>query len=193
MIFFCFDEKKKLILIIILDIGKYGANSRISNILIIDQKESQIQLKSDLKSLADEITGTYGGLRNIVDSTHDLCLGIKQPIAITFNVHKVFVAERCDYFKTFLNDPFREIEQKSESDSETQGNIARIELNDMTKDVLKEILYFIYSDDFSSKNVIFRFTYDLFLMFHCYSFVFSWMKRFCLRFCSMLTCTCWRV
>lgn len=97
----------------------------------------------------DEITSSSSGLKSgIVDITHDLCLGIKHPVEDSFNVHKVFVAERCDYFKTFLNDPFREIEQ---------GNIARIELNDMTSDVLKEILYYIYSDDFSSKNVIWIF------------------------------------
>lgn len=97
----------------------------------------------------DEITSSSSGLKSsIVDITHDLCLRIKQPIEDSFNVHKVFVAERCDYFKTFLNDPFREIEH---------GNIARIELNDVTSDVLKEILHYIYSDEFSSKNVIWIF------------------------------------
>ena len=64
---------------------------------------------------------------------------------------KVFVVERCEYFRTFLNDPFNELIQEQNEDRMNQ--VAHIELNDISRQVLVEILHFIYSNDLASNNV----------------------------------------
>lgn len=77
---------------------------------------------------------------------------------------KAFIAERCDYFKTFLHDPFHEIESTNEtirSDSEnekasrksTAKVVSQLHLKEINSEVLIEIIFFIYSNNFSKDKV----------------------------------------
>lgn len=130
--------------------GKFGANSRISNILIIEPEVSIIGL--DFKKLVDDIVchqnqSSENSLTSIIETTHDLSLRIENDNMI--KAHKAFLAERCDYFKTFLHDPFSE----NKDQMMTGREISQIGLNDISKEALKEIIYFIYSNNFSTKIV----------------------------------------
>ena len=58
---------------------------------------------------------------------------------------KAFLIERCDYFKAFLSDPFNEIKESSDA--------AEISLKEMTKEILAEIIYFLYSNNLSSTRL----------------------------------------
>ena len=64
---------------------------------------------------------------------------------------KSFICERCDYFKTFLHDPFNELTNANES------ALTTVHLKDVSKEVFAEIVYFIYSNEFSTPNVLFSF------------------------------------
>ncbi len=124
------------------DAAKFGADSKITNILTIESAVGE--LGADFRHLVDEIIASDKTEGSLVDLTHDLCLRIKDEHI--FKVHKAFLAERCDYFKTFSNDPFSETQKVSTS-------VQTIELNDISREVLAEIICFIYSDSFSSKSV----------------------------------------
>lgn len=58
---------------------------------------------------------------------------------------KVFLVERCDFFRTFLNNSFNEVKETNVT--------SEIELKEMTKEVLTEIIYFLYSNNFSSNDL----------------------------------------
>lgn len=60
-------------------------------------------------------------------------------------LNKAFLVERCDFFKAFLSDPFNEIKETNE--------VSEIELKEMTKEVLVEIIYFLYSNNLSSNHL----------------------------------------
>jgi hypothetical protein len=77
------------------------------------------------------------------------------------------MAERCEYFKTFLNDPFHEIATRDEAKSSesttqqkvtsvattTQKPISQLKLKEISQEVFVEIVYFIYSNSFSKEKV----------------------------------------
>ena len=65
---------------------------------------------------------------------------------------QAFIAERCDYFKTFLHDPFNEIQSNHENKTD---QVSHLNLKDISKEIFTELLYFIYSNDFSRDDVSF--------------------------------------
>jgi hypothetical protein len=66
---------------------------------------------------------------------------------------------RCEYFKTFLNDPFNEIDKIKEefNSANEQKSVLKINLNEISKEVFIEIINFIYSNEFFSEKVVFIF------------------------------------
>ena len=169
-------------------IGKFGASTKLSNIITIEPKDRPIS--SDASSLAStsskssRISYNFGqlalsclpdklreasdliklDLKKIVESTHDLRFSLRNEnneeevcsVESAFNVHKAFIAERCDYFKTFLHDPFQEIKTNGE-DSSTKiakhKSISQLKLKEVSAEVFVEIMFFIYSNNFSKEKV----------------------------------------
>lgn len=173
-------------------IGKFGANSKLSNTITIDsssmsaadyggnQHQQRIQLSNDLKQLAlsclpKQLRDTdpelqqlarsnphHARLTDIVDTTHDLCLRLDlgggddgDGAECTFRVHKAFLAERCEYFRTFLHDPFNETTERREemSGGKRLRNVSELSLKQIQPEVLAEIIFFLYSNDFSRRRL----------------------------------------
>ena len=64
--------------------------------------------------------------------------------------------ERCEYFRTFLHDPFNEIESASTVTASTNSrNLSHLHIKNVSKEVFIEVLYFIYTNGFSSEKVFF--------------------------------------
>ena len=64
--------------------------------------------------------------------------------------------ERCEYFRTFLHDPFNEIESASTAIASTNSrNLSHLHIKNVSKEVFIEVLYFIYTNGFSSEKVFF--------------------------------------
>jgi hypothetical protein len=129
--------------------GKFG--TKLSNSISIEPSDSiySNQVNIDLKQLAIACFQTKSSelLKNIVDDTHDLCLNLENDFQV--KVHKTFIVERSDYFKTYLNDPFNEIKQFDQ----TKSIVEQLNLKEIDLEIMKEIVYFIYSDCFSSDNL----------------------------------------
>ena len=150
-------------------IGKFGVNSRLSNTITIEPEyeidpETNLpkprQLSMNLKGLAKSCLPESDkvGLEKIVLNTHDLCITIDG--TEKYLVHKAFMVERCEYFKTFLNDPFHEIKEET-----PESEISQIDLKQISKEVLTEIICFIYSNQFSTDQVKFLIETPVILMF----------------------------
>lgn len=138
--------------------GKFGSHSKLTNIVTIEPDELELvitssgikttQLSCDLGRLAascvsNELYEFYDEIfESIVKTTSDLCIKVDN---FYFNVHKVFLVERCDFFRTFLNNSFNEVKETNVT--------SEIELKEMTKEVLTEIIYFLYSNNFSSNDL----------------------------------------
>ena len=189
-------------------IGKFGANSKLSNTITIDSNEhyglQKSEFGADMKQLAlsclprevrdgddsQELEkNARHDLTSILDATHDLCLRLEN--GYTFRVHKAFVAERCEYFRTFLHDPFNETKHIVTDDDNrgrknTSKSVSELYLRQISPDVLTEIIFFLYSNDFSRRKVIFELFYCekivIILLFVCFFFYQSWMKASCMRF-----------
>jgi hypothetical protein len=62
--------------------------------------------------------------------------------------------ERCEYFRTFLHDPFNEIESASTAiASKNSHNLSHLHIKNVSKEIFIEVLYFIYTNGFSSEKV----------------------------------------
>lgn len=174
-------------------IGKFGANTKLSHTITIEPKDRPIsslpssnsqlsRISLDFKQLAyyslpleirNSLLTKTGSLdlQRIVDLTHDMCFELSDE-ATVFNVHKAFIAERCDYFKTFLNDPFKEISQINET-----TNISKLMLKEISTEVLVEIIFFIYSNSFSVDKLDENVLYDVLIVADLY--LLPGLKRKC--------------
>lgn len=161
-------------------IGKFGANSKLSNTITIDSNEhyglQKSEFGADMKQLAlsclprevrdgedaQELEkNARHDLTSIVDATHDLCLRLEN--GYTFRVHKAFVAERCEYFRTFLHDPFNETKHIVTDDNRGRKNtksVSELLLRQISPEVLTEIIFFLYSNDFSRRKVTLTFQFE---------------------------------
>lgn len=83
------------------------------------------------------------------------------------------MAEKCDYFKAFLNDPFNEVQINKDNKS----NVSIINLKEITKEVLIEIIFFIYSNEFSTEKLDENILYDVLLVADLY--LLPSLKRKC--------------
>lgn len=118
------------------------------------------QLSADLKLLAlsclpnrlreDDLELEKNDLGKIVGFTHDLCLNLED--GYTFRVHKCFIAERCEYFRTFLHDPFNETREHP-NENKNAKNVSELNLRQISAEVLTEIVVFLYSNEFSRPKV----------------------------------------
>ena len=162
--------------------GKFGANSKLShtiniepdyevNVLTGSIKPSK--LSDDLKKLAkccvsfndddenNRNSNQEDNLYKVVKFTHDLCIVVEEDSDYKFYAHRAFVEERCEYFRTFLHDPFHEIHQEAMTSSGSMPStkqVAQLTLKEISREILTEIIYFIYSNQFSSDQVIIRST-----------------------------------
>ncbi len=129
--------------------GKFG--TKLTNSISIEPSDSAYsnQVNLDLKQLANScfVKNSSQLLTNIVEHTYDLCLNLENNFQI--KVHKAFVIERSDYFKTYLNDPFNEMKQSDQN----KLSVEQLNLKEIDLDIVKEIIYFIYSDCFSCDNL----------------------------------------
>lgn len=119
-----------------------------------------------------------------MDTTHDLCLKLEN--GYVFRVHKAFVAERCDYFRTFLHDPFNETKQHIIYDSMSKTNskhvhkVSELLLRQISPEVFTEVIFFLYSNDFSRPKVNLKEYIDYFYSFNYrinYSNLISWTSK----------------
>jgi hypothetical protein len=113
-----------------------------------------------LASNTTTTTTTMSDLTLLVDYTHDLCLNLslahsenaadnsQQQQQQQFRVHKLFLAERCEYFRTFLHDPFNEAATTTKT-----SKVSHLNLREIGCDVMTEIIFFLYSNDFSHEKV----------------------------------------
>jgi hypothetical protein len=129
--------------------GKFG--TKLSNTISIEPSDSiySNQVNNDLKKLAHSCFATESShfLKDIVDTTCDLSLNLENDFQI--KVHKAFIVERSDYFKTYLNDPFNEIKQFDQ----TKYTVEQLNLKEIELEIIKEIVFFIYSDGFSCDSL----------------------------------------
>ena len=153
-------------------IGKFGTNSKLSTTITIESSyygHEASELSADMRQLAlstlpkgiewedgelmKNSTDERKNLDTIVDVTHDLCLNLDD---CSFRVHKLFLAERCEYFRAFLHDPFNETRHHLNPSSSTsrKSNVAELHLKQVSPEVLREIVFFLYSNDFSRPKVI---------------------------------------
>lgn len=104
-------------------------------------------------------TTTMSDLTLLVDYTHDLCLNLSLANSENaadnsqqqqFRVHKLFLAERCEYFRTFLHDPFNEAATTTKTST---SKVSHLNLKEIGCDVMTEIIFFLYSNDFSHEKV----------------------------------------
>jgi hypothetical protein len=157
-------------------IGKFGSNSsKLRSTITIDPEDDDLldgpnglkmtQINLDLNRLAQNCLPnelkTNSELDSIVSNSSDLRIKVEENYY--FNVYKVsnfkipnfnnnicisikkaFLAERCEFFKTFLTNPFNEVKE---------SNVSEIELKEMTKEILAELVYFLYSDNLSSNSL----------------------------------------
>lgn len=150
-------------------IGKFGANSKLSTTITIDssdfgQKMTASGLSGEMRQLVrnclpkevldqiqDETEQKSGAdLSEIVDTSHDLCLILED--GLSFRVHKAFVAERCEYFDTFLRDPFHEAIEHS-NHANKKRSVSELHLKQISAEILTEIIFFLYSNEFSRTKV----------------------------------------
>jgi hypothetical protein len=129
--------------------GKFG--TKMSNTISVDPSSDSTQpnqTSKDFKSLVSACfpTETFEPLKKSVELTHDLCFSLGDENYKIY-AHRAFVVERCDYFKTLLNDPFNEIK------SETSTNEMLISLKEIDIEIFREVIFFIYSDCFSSEKL----------------------------------------
>jgi hypothetical protein len=190
-------------------IGKFGANTKLSNTITIEPKDlpllnsdytsalnKQSKISLDFRRLAlNALPPTLrenvdNNLKKVVELTYDLCLTVlsdnsendaSNNINLQFFVHKAFIAERCDYFKTFLHDPFHEITRENDGDLTGQKpkekTIAQLKLKEISAQVLVEVIYFIYSNSFSKDKLDENILYDVMLVADLY--LLPSLKRKC--------------
>lgn len=71
-----------------------------------------------------------------------------------FNVHQAFFVERSEYFKVFVDDPFNEVEH-------VEKRIPILLLKDIEIEEFIEILFFVYTDTFTSEDLNYNILYNL--------------------------------
>ena len=198
-------------------IGKFGANTKLNHTITIEPKDLPIssssssessvsttsRISADFKKLAyfslpedirkkffvDDLVNCKE-LEKVMEFTHDLRFHLCEEAEnqeVTFNVHKAFIAERCDYFKAFLHDPFHEIQVESTTadqdnatakrSSSSKKNISQLKLKEVTREVLVEIIFFIYTDNFSRDKLDESILYDVLIVADLY--LLPSLKRKC--------------